>query len=193
MTLSVRAALTTLAAAAALTGCGGGSPLDNSTTIENPQGSGGRKLSFQYFQKCINPVFGETIAGSGGTNTCRSSGCHDTITGTGGALRIIPSATVVDLSNPANTADAVRLTDMYKNFYSSQGVTVIGEPTQSRLFAKPLLLNVLHGGGLIFTGGQQQAEAKLISYWISHPMPQNQDEFSAAGDALFGPAGECNS
>jgi hypothetical protein len=181
-----------LAFAAALAGCGGGGPLDNAATIQNPAGSGGRKLSFQYFQKCIQPILLQRITGPGGTNRCADSGCHDTVAGTGGALRVVAGATEVDLADPALTDDAIRQTDMYKNFYSSQGVTVIGAPPQSRLFAKPLLLNVLHGGGQIF-GTQSDPAARLISYWITHPMPESQDEFSDAGNALFDPAtGACN-
>jgi hypothetical protein len=101
----------------------------------------------------------------------------------------------VDLADAANTAAAVRLSDMYKNFYSAQGATVIGSTTQSRLLTKPLLMGVLHGGGLIFTS-EQDPNAQLIKYWISHPMPVGQDEFSTASNALFTPpdakAGTCN-
>ena len=84
---------------------------------------------------------------------------------------------------------------MYKNFYSAQGEVVIGSTTQSRLLAKPLLLNVLHGGGLIFVD-QNDPNAKLIKYWISHPAPLGQDEFSTATYSMFTPAdpttGTCN-
>ena len=42
----------------------------------------------------------------------------------------------------------------------------------------------------------QDANAKLIRYWISHPAPAGQDEFSAAGNSLFTPpdpnTGSCN-
>ena len=72
---------------------------------------------------------------------------------------------------------------------------MVGAATQSRLYQKPLLLNILHGGGQIFAG-TSDANARLIAYWISHPTPQGQDEFSAAGNALFTPAapntGTCN-
>ncbi len=194
MTLKTTA-ITLVAAAAALAGCGGGSALGNAPNIENPAQTGGRKLSYEYFQRCINPIFLAVIAGSGSTNTCAASGCHDTVAGTGGALRVVPSATIIDLSDAANTADVVRTLDMYKNYYSSQGVTVIGAPTQSRLFQKPLLLNVLHGGGLIFAS-QTDEFPKRIAYWISHPMPETQDEFGNAGNALFSngdpKTGSCN-
>ena len=92
-------AITLVAAAAAvvLTGCGGGSALGNAPNIENPAQTGGRKLSFEYFQRCINPIFLALIPGSGSTNTCAASGCHDTVAGTGGALRVVPSATTVRL------------------------------------------------------------------------------------------------
>ena len=187
--------------AALLSGCGGGggNPLGNPPSVENPPATGGQKLSFVYFQKCINPIFlAQLQINQGGvvsTNTCASSGCHDNTTGTGGALRVVQSAQAVDLSNPANTPDVVRLTDMYKNFYSSQGSTVIGTPIQSRLLTKPLTLNVLHGGGVVFAD-QSDANAKLIAFWIGRPMPAGQDEFSSAADTMFTPAnpstGTCN-
>ena len=188
--------------AALCSGCGGGdaNPLGNPPTIQNPPASGGQKLSFVYFQKCINPVLlAQLQINQGGvisTNTCASSGCHDNTTGTGGALRVVQSAQPVDLSNPVNSPDVVRTTDMYKNFYSSQGSTVIGAPQQSRLLTKPLTLNVLHGGGVIFAD-QNDANARLITYWITRPMPQGQDEFSSAANSMFTPpdpaTGTCNS
>ncbi len=186
--------------AMALAGCGGSSnPLDNPPAVGNPAIAGGQKLSFAYFEKCINPIFLAQLQidlnGTVSTNTCAGSGCHDTSTGTGGAFRVVPAAQPVDVTNPANTPDVIRASDMYKNFYSAQGAVVMGSPTQSRLLAKPLLLNVLHGGGLIFPS-QQDPNAKLIAYWISHPAPQGQDEFSAATYSMFTPAdpnaGTCN-
>ena len=95
----------------------------------------------------------------------------------------------------ANTPDLIRASDMYKNFYSAQGEVVVGSTTQSRLLAKPLLLNVLHGGGQIFAN-DQDANARLIEYWITHPVPLGQDEFSTAAYSMFTPAdpntGACN-
>ena len=190
-----------LAAATVLTAaCGGGSsPLGNPPTVENPPGSTGQKLSFIYFQKCINPIFLEQLQinqnGTISTNTCAGSGCHDTATGTGGAFRVVPAATPVDTTNPANTPERIRMSDMYKNFYSAQGEVVLGTPTQSRLIAKPLLLNVLHGGGQIFPN-DQDPHVKLMEYWISHPVPAGADAFSTAAFNIFTPAdpntGTCN-
>ncbi len=197
MTLKTTAVtfVTAAAAAVVLTGCGGGSALGNAPDIQNPAQTGGRKLSYEYFQRCINPIYLAVISGSGSTNTCAASGCHDTVAGTGGALRVVPAAAIIDLSDAANTPAVVRAQDMYKNYYSSQGVTVIGAPSESRLFAKPLLLNVLHGGGLIFAS-QTDDFPKRIAYWISHPMPESQDEFGSAGNALFSnndpKTGSCN-
>ena len=88
-------------------------------------------------------------------------------------MRIVPGAQAVDLADPANTADVIRLSDMYKNFYSAQGSSIIGTPSQSRLLTKPLLRNVLHGGGLIFDN-DADPNARLIAYWITHPMPQGR-------------------
>lgn len=185
--------LALIAAAALLCSCGGGNPLSNPDSIANPGQTSGQKLSFIYFQKCVNPIYLLQLPvnqnGVVTTNTCASGGCHDTNTGTGGALRLIGSAPQVDLADPANTPDAVRATDMYKNFYSSQGATVIGAPAESRLLAKPLL-TTLHGGGRIFFD-LNDANAKRISYWISRPMPQGQDEFSVAGNSMLTSTGEC--
>ena len=152
-------------AATTLAGCGGSSsnPFDNPAPIANQPGSTtGQKLSFVYFQKCINPIFLKDLpAQGGGTNTCAGSGCH-ALTGSGGALRLVPTATAVDLTNAANTPDVVRTSDMYKNYYSSQGEVVVGSTTQSRLLLKPQLLGVLHGGWLglfdIVTHPQQRGQ-----------------------------------
>jgi hypothetical protein len=186
--------------AAVVAGCGGSgsNPFDNPPDVSNPQQSTGQKLSFAYFQRCVFPIFQAKLQinlnGVVSTNSCAASGCHDNTNGTGGALRIFP-ATAVDLTNPANTPEAIRGTDMYKNFYSAQGEAVIGSPASSRLVNKPLIRGVLHGGGLIFTS-DQDPNAKVFAYWISRPMPRGQDEFSAASSNLFTPAdpvsGACN-
>jgi hypothetical protein len=185
-----------------LAGCGGGgnsNPLDNPPVVNNPVGTSGQRLSFVYFQKCINPIFLAQLQvnnnGTISTNTCASSGCHDDTSGTGGAFRVVQSAQAVDLADPANTPDAVRTTDMYRNFYSAQGSVVIGNAAQSRLLTKPLVRNVLHGGGLIFLD-DNDPNARLIQYWISRPVPQGADEFSPTAANMFTPAdpntGACN-
>jgi hypothetical protein len=108
---------------------------------------------------------------------------------------MIGSALAVDLANPVNTPDVVRASDMYKNFFSSMGSSVVGSPTQSRMVNKPLVRGVLHGGGIIF-GSESDANLARIAYWISRPMPQGQDEFSGASAAMFTPpdpaTGSCN-
>ena len=182
---------------AALAGCGGGSTFGNPPTVDNPLQTGGRKLSFVYFQKCINPVFLAQLRidqnGQISSNTCAAGGCHDNTSGTGGALRVEAAAQPVDLAT--NTPDIIRSSDMYRNFYSAQGEAIPGDPLQSRLLNKPLLRNVLHGGGLIFEGADDP-NLKLIEYWINRPMPQGQDEFSTAANSMFSgndPAGgTCN-
>lgn len=194
------AALATLLAAA-LAGCGGSgsNPLDNPALINNPLQTSGQTLSYVYFQRCINPIFLAQLAvvanGVSSSNSCAGAGCHDNTSGTGGAFRVLGAATPLDLSNAANTPDVIRASDMYKNFYSAQGEVVIGAPTQSRLLAKPLLLGVLHGGGLIFAS-DTDANLQLLRYWITHPVPLGQDEFSTAAASMFTPAdaatGSCN-
>jgi len=188
----VRCTVAAAAAFLALAGCGGGSnPLDNPDTLANGQLTGAQKLAFAYFQRCVFPIFNAqlpvTINGQTSINTCAASGCHDNTSGTGGAFRVIPNAPAVDLTNPANTADIIRAGDMYKNFYSAQGEVVFGSPLTSRILAKPMVNGVLHGGGLIFLS-RDDANAKLLRYWIRHPMPAGQDEFSAAAANLFTPA-----
>jgi hypothetical protein len=185
----------------ALAGCGGGggNPLGNPPPVDNPAGEGGEKLSFAYFQKCVNPILLAQLQidnnGVSSTNSCAGSGCHDDANGTGGSFRVVASAQPVDLADPANTPDVIRASDIYKNFYSAQAATVIGSPSQSRLLTKPLVDNVLHGGGLVFED-EQDPNARLIRYWIGRPAPQGQDEFSSAGDSMFTPAdpqtGTCN-
>ena len=183
-----------------LTACGGtGNPLDNPPTVQNAVVTSGQKLSFIYFQKCIQPIFVAKLQinqnGAISTNTCAAAGCHDNATGTGGALRLLGNAQMVDLSNPANTPDVIRATDMYRNYYSAQGEVVFGAPLSSRLLAKPLTLNVLHGGGVIFLS-ESDPNVMLIKYWISRPVPQGHDEFSSAANGMFTPAdpnaGTCN-
>ncbi|HUN93441.1 MAG TPA: hypothetical protein VMU33_15435 [Burkholderiaceae bacterium] len=182
----------------ALGGCGG-SPIGNPSTVSNPVSASGQHLAFAYFQRCIFPIFLTQLQinlnGSTATNECAGSGCHNNSTGTGGAFRVIPSAQTVDVTNPANTAAVIQATDMYKNFYSAQGEVIINTPNDSLLLNKPLLRNVLHGGGLVFPS-VQDPHAQLIEYWITHPAPQGADEFSTATYSMFTPAdpnaGACN-
>ncbi len=183
-----RAGLAGLVAAALLGACGGGNPLDNPDDVQNPPGSSGRKLAYAYFQRCIFPIFLAQLPvhNGQGTATCAGGGCHDNTSGTGGALRVIRSATPLDVTDAANTHDVIRASDMYKNYYSAQGVTIPAQSLQSRLLAKPLLLNMLHGGGQIFED-EDDANAKLIQFWIDHPAPRDQDEFSTATYGMFSP------
>jgi len=183
-----------LGLAAAAAGCGGGGAFGNSPDVLNPPAVSGQKLSFEYFQRCVYPVLTATLAvPGGGTQSCASSGCHDDRNGTGGAFRTVSGAALVDLAT--TTPDVARTTDMYKTFFSGMGSSVIGAPTSSRMVNKPLVRGVLHGGGIIFAS-ETDANLKRIEYWISKPMPANQDEFSSASAGLFTPpnpvTGTCN-
>jgi hypothetical protein len=194
----MRVAAAALVAAAAGCGGSGSNPFDIPPEVSNPAQTSGRKLSFAYFQRCVYPIFQAqlqiNVNGVVSTNSCAASGCHDNANGTGGALRLFPAAEV-DLTDPASTPDAIRATDMYKNFYSAQGETVIGSPATSRLLNKPLIRGVLHGGGLIFAS-DQDPNARAFAYWISRPMPLGQDEFGSAANSMFTPpdpsTGACN-
>lgn len=199
-TAAVNAVLA-VCAALGLAACGGGAgnPFDNPSSVANPSVVSGQHLSFAYFQKCIAPIFTAQlqiqIGNVTSTNTCAGSGCHDNSSGTGGAFRVVANTQPVDLADAANTPEVIRATDMYRNFYSAQGAVVFGSATESRLLAKPLLMGVLHGGGLIFVSADDP-NAKLIRYWISRPAPLGQDEFSPATYSMFTPAdpklGACN-
>jgi hypothetical protein len=196
-----RHALAAFAIAATLGACGGGgsNPFDNPPAVENGAASGGQKLSFAFFQRCVFPIFLAELPIQQGSvssiNTCAGSGCHDNTNGAGGSFRVVPTAAVVDVTDAANTPDMIRLSDMYKNFYSAQAATVLGSPGQSRLLNKPLVNGVLHGGGIVFDS-INDPNAKLIAFWISRPVPAGQDEFSTASYNLFTPAdpltGTCN-
>ena len=196
--LAIGAAVCLLAIMLASCG-GGGGPFGNPPEIDNPAGGGGQKLSFVYFQKCINPILKAQLQidvnGVISTNSCAGSGCHDTVNGTGGALRVVPDAADVDLTDPANTPDVVRESDMYKNYRSTLGVVIPGSASESLLLKKPLVEGVLHGGGLIFHGATDP-NVQLMQYWVNRPSPQGQDEFSIAGDSMFTPpdpvTGTCN-
>ena len=184
----------TVAAAAVVLGrssCGGGSnPLDNPSTLQNPSLQTTQRLAFAYFQYCVFPIFNLQLPirfanGQTAVNTCAASGCHDNTNGTGGAFRVIGNAQPIDLSNPANTPDIIRASDMYKNFYSAQGEVVFGSTTLSRILAKPMLINVLHGGGLVFENAQDP-NARKIQYWINNPA-NGTDEFSPTTFGMFTP------
>jgi len=175
-----------------LAGCGGNPPDVSNTTLTTNQA-----LSFAYFQRCINPIFQAQLQtqlnGTTQINTCAASGCHESVHGAGGALRIVPTAPLMDLTSSKAVLQA---SDMYKNFYSSQGEVVIASPLLSRLLDKPELHNTLHGGGLIFSDPATDPNVALITYWINHPLPIGQDEFSASANYMFTPAdpvsGTCN-
>lgn len=190
---TVRATVAAAAAILGLASCGGGgsNPLDNPNTLSNPTLTSNQRLAFAYFQRCVFPIFNAQlpvqINGQTTINTCAASGCHDNTNGTGGAFRVIGNAQPVDLTNPANTADIIRASDMYKNFYSAQGEVVFGSPLISRILAKPMVNGVLHGGGLIFANAQDP-NARLIQFWINNPAPTGTDEFSSSTFGMFTPA-----
>ena len=180
-----------------LAGCGGsGNPLDNPSSVKNPNsGQQGQKLSFAYFQTCINPILKKVlpidIGGVISNNQCAGSGCHNGNTGTGGSFRVL--GTAADEPLPPSTGsmsedDKTRIrasAEIYRNYYSAQGATVIGAPTSSLLLNKPLVLNVLHGGGLIFHNDGTDTNVKQMAYWINHPAPQGEDEFSVTTYSMF--------
>lgn len=184
------AAVAVVCSLASLAGCGGGgNPLDNADTIDNPSSTGGRRLSFLYFQYCVNPIFDLLLPVRDpvthqitSNNTCSSSGCHAAGVSTGGALTL--EAGALPLAYPTTgplaqaDIDALRAgRSIYRNFVSAQAVVVIGSPAQSLLINKPRVNNVLHGGGVIFET-DSDPHVQTIRFWLQRPMPEGQDEFS---------------
>jgi hypothetical protein len=165
-----------------MAGCGGGTPLGNPPDIRNQTTTSGRALSFPYFQRCINPIFLASLPILDSdplvSNTCAGAGCHDDANGAGGAFRVRPGATVVDLSNPANTPDVIRGTDMFRNYFSAQGEVTFNAVPLSRLITKPRVVGVLHGGGLIFPN-DLDPNVRLLLFWMSNPVPAGQSEFTS--------------
>jgi hypothetical protein len=78
---------------------------------------------------------------------------------------------------------------MYRNFFSAQGVSVIGNPGASLPAGQAPAANVLHGGGLVLAADGEAA--RRLAFWIVRPMPPGQDEFSSAGLALLTSDGRC--
>ena len=198
---TLRALTAAAVLAAGLGACGGsgnGNPLDNPPLVNNPASATGQSsLSFAYFQRCINPVFLEplpiTLNGVAVTNSCANAGCHANATGSGGAFRIIPTATPLTMSVPAfggaaavtgASPDVIRASDMYKNFISAQGEIIINSAAQSLLVEKPLVMNVQHGGGRVFTS-TADPHIVLFEYWISHPTPAGTGEFDTSSYAQY--------
>lgn len=188
-------AIAALFGTAWLAACGGGDgsnadPIDNPPDIVNQQFAQGRRLSFVYYQRCVNPILvnalNTRINGATTVSTCASGGCHDDVNGTGGALRLVQAAPVVNMAPTPPPVAEIRASAMYRNFYSAQAASVPGDADASRLLNKPLVNRVLHGGGVIFTD-VTDANVRVLRRWISRPMPDGEDEFSAAAASLFTP------
>jgi hypothetical protein len=168
-------------ATALAAGCGGA--IDN-----NPETSGRQELSFPFYQRCVEPILVTPlpIPGTSTLNSCAASGCHDNVNGTGGSLRLRAGATVVP--NPGSLPEGqVTSTDMYRNYYSTQGAVAFGAIRSSRLLTKPLVQNTLHGGGLIFES-ESNPNVQVLLDWMTHPVPTGQSEFSYDPAS---PAGSC--
>jgi len=151
--------------------------------VENTPGSPSGTLCFDYFQRCVYPQALDIAA----PIACSSSGCHQEPGNSGGALRIAPRLSPVDLST--TTPDQVRAMAIYSTFKSVTGSANLESPRQSNLLRKPLV-EVVHGGGRIFTSDQDSAARQLL-YWITNRAPAGGDEFSAQCASLFAPGNLC--
>lgn len=154
--------------------------------VEVSEGSLGPALCFDYYQRCINPIFETSLpidyepdGNIDAFNTCAASNCHRNPGSAGGSLKITPSATIVDL-----VSDDPGGTPMYINFLSAKGNTDVTSPGQSFLLLKPRVA-VLHGGGRVFFD-ETDSEFQQILYWISNSV---DNHLSASCVNLF-PGGD---
>jgi hypothetical protein len=141
--------------------------------VEQKAGSSGKTLCFDYYQRCVNPVFDDVQmfgAVPAATSNCSASGCHQAGVGPGGALKIHPGLTAAPLTTP----DQDRTTQMYANFLSAKGSANLSSPRQSFLIKKPLV-EVFHGGATIFPNDTAKG-IREFEFWITQNV---DDEFSA--------------
>ncbi len=141
--------------------------------VEQSASSSGKTLCFDYFQRCVNPVFGDVQnngAVPAATSNCSDSGCHQSGVGPGGALKLNPGLFPITLTTPAQD----RTTQMYANFLSAKGSSNLGSPRQSFLIKKPLV-EITHAGGLIFPNDTAKG-IREFQFWISQSV---DDEFGA--------------
>lgn len=155
--------------------------------VEQAPGSSGKTLCFDYYQRCVNPVFNNVQmfgAVHVATSNCSDLGCHQVGVGRGGALKLHPiaDAPIIDLS--MTTPDQARTTPMYANFLSAKGSSNRSNPRQSFLIKKPLV-EVFHGGARIFPNDTARG-VQEFEFWISNSVDEN-DEFGAQCAMLFNP------
>lgn len=156
--------------------------------VEVGEGPLGPALCFDYYQRCINPIFEallpidyEPDGNIDAVNTCAASNCHRNPGSAGGSLKITPGAAIIDLvsEDPVGTP-------MYGNFLSAKGNTDVTSPGQSFLLLKPRVA-VLHGGGRVFFS-EADSEYQHILYWVSNSV----DNYLSASCVNLFPGGDNN-
>lgn len=146
-------------------------PLAACEQVAQTQGASGKTLCFDYYQRCVNPVFDDTLMYGGiSASNCSASGCHQAGIGPGGRFKVNPGLSAQPLTTP--TQD--RATQMYDNFRSAKDSTNLNDPRQSSLIKKPLI-EVAHGGGQIFIDPAALGVREFL-FWVSRNV---DDEFDA--------------
>lgn len=159
-----------LCALATLVACG---------QVDQTQGSSGKTLCFDYYQRCVNRVFNDTLTYGGiSASNCSASGCHQAGVGPGGKFKVDP----VLSASPLTTPEQDRLTPMYDNFRSAKDSVNFNDPRQSLLIKKPLV-EVSHAGGQIFTDPTARGIREFL-FWASRSV---DDEFDIQCPNLFNP------
>ena len=136
----------------------GGCGQDVSPTAAPLQATG-TTLCFADYQKCINPIFNNTIQGQNGAVSCtQGSGCHLAPNGSGGQFQIDPAA---QNDTP----------EMQNNFNTALKFVNLNDPPASLLLEKPTATGrtagVGHSGGNIFPNDADACHV-AIETWISN-------------------------
>ena len=148
------------------------------------QGATGGTLCFDYYQRCVDPVFNAVLVNEGNVFTCAASGCHQNPGSAGGAFKIFPGQVpLASIADPAQVHQA----PIYANFLSAKGAAYLGAPRESFLIRKPLVEGVLHGGGRVFANDMAPG-ARQFLYWITN---RASDELSPQCAQLFDPGLQC--
>lgn len=132
-----------------------------------------RSMCFDYYQRCVDPVFSTSITFNASTTSCTgSSSCHINPAGSGESFKINVGAPLVPAASFSSMASLGA--PMYGNFVSTKGNADIGD-----LLTKPVDVGGTHGGGQVMD--TTYPEFKQLEYWTNNRV----DDPFASCSALF--------
>jgi hypothetical protein len=151
------AALFAVASAVAVAGVGCGKQ------VPEGEAPGGTTLCINYYARCVDPIFHQSLPASNVSCSGQGLGCHYRAEGAaGGAFKVLP-APPDDL-------------EMTRNFISAKNQATAG--VGSKLLTKPLADSVAHNGGDLFPD-TSDANYQRILYWIQSSVDDEGDINSA--------------